>query len=58
MGARFKKSEMEITEFLEERYGHLNNGMQRMNIGNLLRGAISRCSKVKETEDVEDEDAK
>ena len=34
--------------FLWRKYSHLNFGMQRMNLGNLLRGAIKRDSELKE----------
>ena len=30
---------------LRERYEHLNPGMQRMNLGNLIRGAASKAAK-------------
>lgn len=40
MGRGAKK--MDITEEnLRKRYGHLNIGMQRMNLGNILRGAMN-----------------
>lgn len=50
MKTKFAKSEQSIADFLLGKYGHLNPGMQRMNIGNLLRGAITRCSKSKDGE--------
>lgn len=30
---------------LQAKYGHLNNGQQRMNLGNRIRGAISKIDK-------------
>lgn len=30
---------------LEERYGHLNPGMQRMNLGNRIRGVVAKADK-------------
>ena len=32
---------------LKEKYGHLNNGMQRMNLGNRLRAALRREAEAK-----------
>lgn len=51
-GDEFEVSEREdcyeaLVCFLWSRYSHLNFGMQRMNLGNLLRGAIKRNSEVK-----------
>lgn len=42
MQSAMKNTGMECKEFLEEKYGSLNPGMQRMNLGNLLRGAYKR----------------
>lgn len=47
MDKQFKKVNMSCAAFLEERYSDLNNGMQRMNLGNLLRGAIKRDKDLK-----------
>jgi hypothetical protein len=33
---------------LREKYGHLNQGMQRMNLGNRLRGVVGKMNKEKE----------
>ena len=33
-------------EFFKAKYEHLNEGMQRMNLGNVLRGAFSRSERV------------
>lgn len=33
---------------LQEKYGHLNVGQQRMNLGNRIRGAIAKLNKEKE----------
>ena len=30
---------------LKEKYGHLNGGMQRMNLGNRIRGAVAKLDK-------------
>lgn len=35
---------------LKEKYGHLNPGMQRMSLGNRLRGALSAAAKAAEAE--------
>lgn len=32
-------------EFFKAKYEHLNEGMQRMNLGNVLRGAFSRSDR-------------
>ena len=41
--------DVEVTaDSLMERYQHLNRGMQRMNLGNRLRGAYSRIEKSEE----------
>jgi hypothetical protein len=32
----------DIAAFLKKRYSHLNNGMIRMNCGNVLRGALKK----------------
>lgn len=48
MAKQFKATNMSCGQFLEERYGNLNNGMQRMNLGNLLRGAIKRNADIKD----------
>lgn len=37
-----KESDIPTIDGLKARYGHLNAGMQRMNLGNLVRGAMSR----------------
>lgn len=37
-----------LLSFLWKKYSHLNLGMQRMNLGNLLRGAIKRNIKIDE----------
>lgn len=39
-----------------EKYAGMNPGMQRMNIGNILRGKINRGEKVKVGQDTWDED--
>lgn len=33
---------------LAEKYGHLNPGMQRMNLGNRIRGVVNKMNKEKE----------
>jgi len=33
-------SDLTLETFLEQKYGHLNPGMQRMSLGNLLRGTL------------------
>lgn len=38
-------------EDLEKRYEHLNPGQQRMNLGNRIRGAVTRMDKSEETMD-------
>lgn len=38
-GAVAKAADLSVRE-LKTRYGHLNPGMQRMNLGNVLRGAL------------------
>lgn len=35
----------ETQKALRERYGHLNTGMQRMNLGNRIRGAKARKAR-------------
>lgn len=35
---------------LQTKYGHLNVGMQRMNLGNRIRGAINKQDKARETD--------
>lgn len=35
-------------DFLQSKYGHLNAGQQRMNLGNRIRGAISAIDKANE----------
>lgn len=35
----------ETQKALKERYEHLNPGMQRMNLGNLIRGAASKAAR-------------
>ena len=52
MTASFKKSAIGCAMFLEERYADLNPGMQRMNLGNLLRGAIKRDAEIRLVEEV------
>jgi len=42
MNSAFKKNDSDCSEFLQGRYAELNEGMQRMNLGNLLRGAQKR----------------
>lgn len=37
----------ETQKALRERYQHLNPGMQRMNLGNLIRGAASKAAREK-----------
>lgn len=46
MARDFVKSENTCSTYLENRYGHLNPGMQRMNLGNLLRGAYKRQAEI------------
>lgn len=36
--------EVEVSE-LEDKYGHLNDGMQRMNLGNRIRGEIGKINR-------------
>jgi colicin import membrane protein len=38
----------ETVKELKGKYGHLNDGMQRMNLGNRLRGAVAKLEKEKE----------
>ena len=33
---------------LKEKYGHLNDGMQRMNLGNRIRGVVNKLNKEKD----------
>lgn len=33
---------------LTEKYGHLNDGMQRMNLGNRLRGVVGKMNKAED----------
>lgn len=33
---------------LQSKYGHLNDGMQRMNLGNRIRGAVAKLDKAHE----------
>lgn len=40
----YQQSGLTLDDFLGERYSHLNPGMQRMNLGNLLRGALKRAA--------------
>jgi len=42
MMGEWKKSALLCTDFLVSRYGKLNPGMVRMNLANLIRGAVSR----------------
>jgi len=49
MTAAFKKSGMTCFEFLVSKFGKLNPGMQRMNLGNMLRGAYKRDQIIKNT---------
>lgn len=35
---------------LKEKYGHLNVGMQRMNLGNRIRGAVQKLDKMHEAD--------
>jgi hypothetical protein len=39
-----KMAEIPVKE-LQEKYGHLNVGMQRMNLGNRIRGAVAKLDK-------------
>jgi hypothetical protein len=55
MAANFKKSGMSCAEFLESKYAKLNPGMQRMNIGNVLRGAIARKKEADLVKEVKEE---
>ena len=47
-----------MTEFLDDKYGHLNNGMIRMNLGNLLRSAIKRNRVIQDNIDAKEEGSK
>ena len=38
----------ETQKALKERYGHLNEGMQRMNLGNRIRGAVGKMNKAED----------
>jgi len=42
MGKAFTESSLSCVDFLMDRYAERNPGMQRMNLGNLLRGAYKR----------------
>jgi hypothetical protein len=38
----------ETQKALKEKYEHLNEGMQRMNLGNRIRGAVAKMEKAEE----------
>jgi len=44
-----------LLTFLWKKYSHLNLGMQRMNLGNLLRGAINRSGDTSKDEEADKE---
>lgn len=57
MGAAFKSAGITCGAFLQIRYENLNPGMQRMNLGNLLRGAIKRQQAIDQRKMKNDVDA-
>ena len=46
----FTESSLSCSEFLQDRYAERNPGMQRMNLGNLLRGAYKRHNIIADRE--------
>jgi len=49
----FTESSLSCSEFLQDRYAERNPGMQRMNLGNLLRGAYKRHNVLVDKEKAE-----